>query len=303
MFSCVTLLATLGCWPMKQKFDLALFLELNEDYRSKPLVRTPPQYDASSLQQRSARKVKTIAAKERVLGKRVLEIGCGRGEVCRKLNETYGCEAVGVDVTIYPEWTDTHQDGVKLLQTDLSSPAAPDIGKFDIIYSNSVWEHVRHPYAMLEKSYQLLNPGGCLLLSANLYRGPKASHRYREVFFPWPHLLFPDEVFYEFYNHLGKAPARAAWVNQLSISDYLLAFDRTGFVLEHLDFSKTPLAEEFLERFADKLDRFPRYDLERDFIHAKLRKPHFGNRAGEVVRHRRNLVQVIRSKLQKLRGW
>ena len=35
--------------------------------------------------------------------------------------------------------------------------------------------------------------GGLAWIKAN--RGPKASHRYRWVNFPWPHLLFTDEVF------------------------------------------------------------------------------------------------------------
>jgi SAM-dependent methyltransferase len=274
------------------KYDLALFLELNEEYRTKPLVPSPPRYDAKSLAKRSASRAMRIDKAVPISDKRVLEIGCGRGEVCRTLSELYDCETVGVDVSRYREWQ-LVRDRVKLVQTDLSAPDAPDLGKFDVIYSNSVWEHLRHPFAMLKKSFDLLKPGGVMLLSANLYRGPKASHRYREVFFPWPHLLFSDEVFEEFYVHLGSAPRgdawvnpgslepgykaelvpkRAAWVNQLSIADYYLYFHLVGFDVRNVRFSVTPLDEKFLTRFADKLDRFPRYDLERDFIHVELVK-------------------------------
>ena len=130
---------------------------------------------------------------------------------------------------------------------------------------------------MLRKAFELLRPGGRMYLSANLYRGPKASHRYREVFFPWPHLLFSDDVFAEFYVSIGKTPARAAWVNQLSVADYCNYFNLIGFELERLSFSKTPIDGPFYRRFADKLERIPRFDLERDFLMAALRRPGGGD--------------------------
>ena len=65
------------------RYDLQLFLALNEEYRSKPLVPLPPTYDAGALIERSKKRADNINAKVRIAGKRVLEIGCGRGEVCR----------------------------------------------------------------------------------------------------------------------------------------------------------------------------------------------------------------------------
>lgn len=275
-----------------QRFDLNLFLELNEEYRMKPLVPAPPKYDLTSLTERADKKAGNIAKKVSVNKKRVLEIGCGRGEVCRALAQQYQCDVVGVDVSIYKEWL-TPCNRVKLIQRDLCVENTDDLGIFDLIYSNSVWEHVRHPFSMLRAAHNHLNINGDFLLSANLYRGPKASHRYREVFFPWPHLLFSDDVFHDFYNHLNSSPAGeewhnekskepsyqsahpsngASWVNQLSIADYFLYFKLIGFELVNVKYSITPIDESFYERFSEKLERFPRYDLERDFIHAHLRK-------------------------------
>jgi SAM-dependent methyltransferase len=253
------------------KYDLDLFLSLNEEYKTKPLVPAPPTYDPATLVERAARRVENINRKVPVAGKRVLEIGCGRGEVCFALNKTYGGDVVGVDVRSYPEWEEAPR-GVTLLQTDQTAEDPQDIGKFDLIYSNSVWEHVRHPFKMLKRAFDVLKPGGHLLLSANLHRGPKASHRYRDVFFPWPHLLFDDQIFEQFYKTLNLNRT-SAWVNQLSITDYFNYFNMVGFDVLHTSYSITPIDEAFVQRFSDKLDRFPRYDLERDFIHVKLRKP------------------------------
>ena len=252
------------------RYDLALFLSLNEEYRDKPIAPQPPSTDPVERARRASKRAAKLASSFELRRKRVLEIGCGRGEMLRELRISHGCTVVGADVRRYPQWDEI--EGCTLIQGDLSDPeVARDIGTFDFIYSNSVWEHIRHPFAMLKRARALLAPDGVMRLSANLYRGPKASHRYREVFFPWPHLLFTDEVFEQFYESLGRKPARAAWVNRLSIADYLRYFELAGFEVENLSFSITPIDEPFYRRFADILERYPRYDLERDFLHATLR--------------------------------
>jgi SAM-dependent methyltransferase len=254
------------------KFDLDLFSTLNEEYRSKPLVRRPPLYIPAELTSRASRRAADLASRYNVAGHRTLEIGCGRGEVCRALATEHGCDAVGFDITRYPEWSQ-NVPRATLLQGDLTTMETSHLGQFDFVYSYSVWEHIRHPYTMLRQVFGLMNEGASFFLSANLYRGPKASHRYREVFFPWPHLLFQDQVFREYYQAIGLPPRGPAWVNQLSIADYLRYFELVGFQVVSVNFSITKIDEPFYERFSNVLERVPRYDLERDFINVHLRKP------------------------------
>jgi SAM-dependent methyltransferase len=254
------------------RYNLELFKELNQEYKDKPLVPRPPSYKPGDVEERGRKRAATAARRFGISG-RVLEIGCGRGEVCRALASEFGCETIGVDITRYPQW-DNNAPGVTLLQVDLSQPgAAKDISPVDFVFSQAVFEHIHHPYSMLRTAFNLLKPGGKMFMSANLYRGPKASHRYREVYFPWPHLLFSDDLFEQFYESIGKPPKRPAWVNQLSIGDYYNYFNIIGFERLDSSFKTTPIDEVFYSRFSDKLERIPRYDLERDFIEVLLRKP------------------------------
>jgi hypothetical protein len=118
-----------------------------------------------------------------------------------------------------------------------------------------------------------MKPGGLAAISANLHRGPRASHLYRELFFPFPHLLFSDDVIREFRSkHHGRNDG-ASWVNRLTWSQYENYFREIGFVIHSLRFSETPLDEAFYERFANILSRYPRWDLEKDFFHVVVEKP------------------------------
>lgn len=251
-------------------FDLQLFQQLNEEYADKPVHPRPRRTDPEGVAGHGESLAEFVNDMFGVRGKRCLEIGCGRGAVARALVERYGCEVVGVDVTRYETWDSPQPAGVELLQLDITSQSYQHLGKFDFIYSNSVWEHIRHPRAALAAAKQLLARGGDFYLSANLYRGPLASHRTREVFFPWPHLLFSDEVFEQFYALRGEAK-RPAWVNKLTATHYLEYVEEYGFSPVVTWFSKTKFDEAFYRRFEEILCRYPKQDLEMDFVKMHLR--------------------------------
>lgn len=271
----------------KPEFDLALFTSLNEEYKDKPLVDRPRSQESGSLSSEGSARVERLiryycelSGGATLSGKRVLEIGCGRGHTARAFGNAAGCEVVGVDIVQRRDWDCLEGNGVRFQNIDISVEPYRDLGQFDFIYSFSVWEHMRHPYAALKAAHALLKPECSLYVCANLYRGPRASHRYREVFFPWPHLLFNDEVFEEYYVSIGRKPTRASWVNKLVSAEYLLYFDRVGFQTIRVWYSKKPMDWDFYERFRSVLERYPRFDLERDFIHALLLKsPTIGRKA------------------------
>ena len=254
----------------KHIFDLDLFIKLNEEYQNKPVVPQPRKTGTANLEEAAKRRIDNIDKLLNVRGKRVLEVGCGLGSLSYVLAKHYGCEVVGVDI-VHRDWSDYNTcPNLELRLLDVSADDLEDIGRFDVIYSSAVWEHIKHPYAALRGAKRLLKSDGRFFLSANLYRGPQASHRYREVFFPWPHLLFTDDVFEEFYLRIGRKPNKPAWVNKLTYSGYRHYFELVGFDIQREWFFCLPFDEEFYSRFEDVLSRYPKTDLERDFLNAIL---------------------------------
>jgi SAM-dependent methyltransferase len=229
-----------------------------------PTHRNASAPDALTTQ--AQRRTQQLAKLIDLEGKRVLELGRGRGLMARVLAEEYGCDAHGLDVRPYDEW-----DGdPRFHQGDIADPPT-GLGQFDVIVSFAVWEHVEHPYTALERQRELLAEDGICYLYANLYRGPKASHRYRDIYFPWAHLLFSEDVFTDFYAKQG-IHRTAAWVNKLVYAQYSDYFDRIGYGVHKTWPSKPWWDEAFYQRFEWVLGRYPRWDLQHDFIHALLTK-------------------------------
>jgi SAM-dependent methyltransferase len=275
---------------MTARFDLKLFTELNEEYRERPLVPKPRQFDEAA---RRAEAERRTARLDRVLdlrGKRVLEVGCGAGGVGRQLAEQLDCSVVGIDISSYPAWTDDPTERVSFVVGDISDPP-PGIGRFDAIFSFSVWEHLMHPHAALARSFDLLEPGGRMFLQAQLYRGPKASHRYREVFFPWPHLLFTPDVFEDYYRSIGRKPMRPAWVNKLTYGQYVDYIDRVGFhTVSRRAIGTADFDEALYARFHDELSAYPRWDLSHDVISTVVDRPSADGSPGQRTRPRARSV-------------
>lgn len=267
------------------QFDLALFEELNREYERKPIVPVHPALDHSGRAQRARKRLRKFRRWADLEGGRVLELGCGTGHMARAMVRRAGAsEVVGVDVREYPTWEQFQGKKVRLLRADLSAEEPFDPGSFDAVVSSAVMEHVRRPLAMIDAIARLLKPGGQAALYFNLHRGPRASHRYREVFFPWPHLLFEPGVCEAFYRKHHESAWSFAWVNRMTAGEYLHAFDETGLEVTRLRRHTLPFDLSFYLRFEERLGRYPALDLETDFLTVALRKPKRRGRSGAGIR-------------------
>lgn len=254
-------------------YDADLLDKLNAEYVSMPIVPKPPSYEPEALAAAAQRRVKWVHDMVGLAGQRTLEIGCGNGFEVWSLAHNLGCDAHGVDVAHYAPWDQLAGPRVHFECADLAVARPWEPNSFDRILSFTVWEHVTHPHALLKAAYDLLRPGGMAWIRANLFAGAQASHRYRDIYFPWPHLLFSDDVVRAWDVANGRAPIGLAWVNRLSWLHYEYYADQLGFEVMRRSYTTTPIDEDFYLRFEDVLGRYPRTDLSRDYLLMVLRKP------------------------------
>lgn len=254
-------------------YDTELLERLNEEYRDKPIVPSPPSWEPTAKAAAARRRVEWAHNLVDLRDKTVLEIGCGGGHETWSMAHNLGCDAHGVDVLQANAWEDLADSRVHFTMADLAVENPFEESTFDRIVSYTVWEHVVHPHKLLEETFRIMKPGGLQWLRANLWAGPQASHRYRDIFFPWPHLLFSDDVIREWDAMHGRTTQGAAWVNHLSWNHYERYIHDVGFRLRHLHFQDAELNWEFYDRFEDRLGRWPITDLRRDFFLAVLEKP------------------------------
>ena len=88
--------------------------------------------------------------------KKVLDIGCGVGEVIDVFNDNgWQCEAIELN-PVASEWL--RGKGIKVFNDTLDNYQTSE--KFDLIMAWNVVEHVTNPKEFIRKSFDLLRPGG-----------------------------------------------------------------------------------------------------------------------------------------------
>jgi SAM-dependent methyltransferase len=254
-------------------YDIGLFERLNAEYADTPIAPTAPNYDPASITERSRQRISGIHERIDLAGKTVLEIGCGAGYEMWYVAHHFGSDAWGIDITPRRAWPFLRGERVHLVEGDVAIRGTLPEGTFDRVLSFTVWEHITHPIEAITELERIMKPGGLAWIRANLYRGPTASHRTRDIAFPFPHLLFDDAVIDEAMRRAGRQAGGSAWVNRLTWEQYEAAFLFTGFRIRALTFTRYPLDEAFYERFEDVLGRYPKADLERGFFQVVLEKP------------------------------
>jgi 2-polyprenyl-3-methyl-5-hydroxy-6-metoxy-1,4-benzoquinol methylase len=104
---------------------------------------------------------------------RVLDVGCGSGQILLLLRDAGFTHLLGIDPFIPKSLT--HAGGVRVLKAELSEVK----GKFDLITFHHVLEHLEDPVSMLRQARQLLAPGGQILVRIPL-SDSLAAQTYRE---------------------------------------------------------------------------------------------------------------------------
>lgn len=278
------------------QYDLTLLEQLNDEYREKPIVdvakvrerrqlispqNTPApapgekKATASERQQYAASmQLKPILNDVDLTDKTVLELGCGQGWLTSVLPDQAGAvKAIGIDVEQFPGWAEHTDPRVEFIEADLSRQRVVPSGSIDTVISNVTFEHVTRPLEMLSAVHDVLKDDGQAWIKTNVYTARNASHRYAEIFFPWPHLLFEDDVCEQFYQkHHGRPGPSFTWVNKMTIAHYVHAARDLGFTVQSAHRRAVPIDIPFYLRFIEKLGRYAAMDLETNILTLVLTK-------------------------------
>jgi SAM-dependent methyltransferase len=103
-------------------------------------------------------------------GKRVLEIGCGRGVFAKVLAER-GADLVAADFSeTAVSYAETRLQGwdAETLVADIQAIPFPD-QSFDVVVSQETVEHVRDPRRALAELVRVMRPGGLLIVTGPNY--------------------------------------------------------------------------------------------------------------------------------------
>lgn len=93
-------------------------------------------------------------------GSRVLDLGCGRGNVVIEDYRSDIAEAVGIDASREAVEGNTRLDRIVIGNVE-RLPFEDQ--SFDLVISQWVFEHLEHPEVVFAECFRVLKPGGCIM--------------------------------------------------------------------------------------------------------------------------------------------
>ncbi len=123
-------------------------------------------------------KMKRLAAYlfPRLRPRRVLDLGCGRGEMAGVLSELGVSDVFGVDISEYAISEAAGTNAGKVAICDISALGIPFVSNyFDLVLALDVLEHVRDPENVLREINRVLAPGGRLFVTVPGPLSPNAA--------------------------------------------------------------------------------------------------------------------------------
>lgn len=96
--------------------------------------------------------------------KKVLDAGCGDGEIGKLLKEQFGIDVYGIDISRRGVAL-ANEKGVRAKIADMSVKIPFADNMFDLVISSATIEHVISPDRFLKEMRRILRPGGILLVS------------------------------------------------------------------------------------------------------------------------------------------
>lgn len=122
--------------------------------------------------------------------KKILEIGCGTGELIHKFNIKYNCEYLGTDITdkcIDYAIKNYKKDNINYLTFNCLTEDITTIGNFDISICSNCLEHFKNPFVIIKemekvsKYIMILVPYNQTPMTDGYYEEGGAGHVFKFV--------------------------------------------------------------------------------------------------------------------------
>jgi 2-polyprenyl-3-methyl-5-hydroxy-6-metoxy-1,4-benzoquinol methylase len=135
-------------------------------------------------------------------GKRVLDVGCGRGNLAIHAVREGAAAVMGVDpdaarIQFAAEMLGREAAPVQSLVAFQACgiEALPAVEAYDLMFSKDAFEHIMDVPAVLSEMRRRLVPGGRAFIGFGpLYRSPFGDHHWAEADVPWGHLFLPERM-------------------------------------------------------------------------------------------------------------
>jgi len=136
-----------------------------------------------------------VLKRQPVTGLRMLDFGCGRGDLAKALLDSGAESVVGVDMNT--EWINEAQKEAPPRAEFIvgSAERIPlDDDSVDAAVCVDVWEHVLSPERVLRELLRVVRPGGRVFNHYYPWYAFCSSHMVGWVPIPWCHVLFSDST-------------------------------------------------------------------------------------------------------------
>ena len=212
-----------------------------------------------------------------VIGRDLLDFGCGYGNLSFFLAKKGARRVVGIDLG--PEAIESNRRRIPEVPLPPGTSIEFVVGKidgiplpdqnFDTITAFDCLEHVMSPERVLKDWFRVLRPGGKVLIEWFPFRGPWGPHMEALIPVPWAHVVFGERAMFRAAQRIYELPEfqpRAwdvdaagqklpnkwlAWesfkeqgyVNQLSVDGFGTLAEGTGFLVPRFEahgFSSAP---------------------------------------------------------------
>ena len=176
-----------------------------------------------------------------LVGKSVLDIGCGHGALSLDAAARGAIEVLGIDldasrvafaVQHRQECCPELGERVRFLALPVAALAAS--AGFDVVLSKDTFEHVADLGQMLHDIAARTKPGGLLVAGFSpLYYSPNGDHGRYGLPLPWLHAVLPQKWVLRWASHRLGRPIRTSQdvgLNRLALPEFRRLLHRAGWV-------------------------------------------------------------------------